>query len=1047
MRPASTSRNPRSNYSSNNPLTNRMESMPVTFPVNTQFICWIGSSESTGSRPATSRSHIRRDSIPGTISTMSQPIFRYKDSNVVMANIPNENNDNLPTENELLFEFDKVFGPKSDTTELYRETIQEGFRSAFFGTPACVLTLGPLKDMRKEILIGKGELKRGVLQMGIEDILKWNLDILETDKITLRFSAVLIYCSRIIDLLRATTEDVNYKKLASDSPKSGSPQKQQELIEIDIRDEFDLKKLLKIIQKEIMRAEPELGATQLEDCSHIIYTVRLYRKNMSGKLESFSQIDLVKLTGSEYANSGSKTSPMRQFAVNSLNSLSSEILLAALCRPKKSSQSSLTSLLNHTLNQYSKILFVTCVDDNINSLEMSLPALKFSSRIRECIFQKQMQKSSIMALSSQRNNKSELLSLEKIPMMASEEPREQNDFINKQTELDLDTKRTNEWLDKKASEINALMGTIKMCLEDQNEETNLLLQKKHAELLEAKKDLARVKEVVNASSAKKGKENGSLGILGTKIERLQASVEKYDKDIAGVITRIESLEKNIVDTKMSEKQKLEEEISILKERNVVLENEIKEKEGIMKEAEDQILQMKTENEKITADFNDELKNKENEHVEAIQKVEAELQNVQDQLKLTEVKLTERLKNEQDEFEKYRNNAQSEIEGQKQEIENLKQQNAENEKKWAMKYESLQADYAKYQQSSLENLKKIKLQLESEQENSEKLRYDLKISKQELTGTKEDLEILRTDLNKKILAERDKNVEYEEKLRNNEQNLIKSNEENEIIKEHLTELKGRIVELETNLEENQKNKETLEKKLAETQADMENLQKDNTKNKDQIKNLQDEIDEKVKQMSTIQKELNETVQAKEQQSVEYQGIIQEKHGAVKNEQEKYEKIVKENEKLKSDNMYLMNKTSQQKEEIEQLKSQVEQSTLVNEKELSEIETKYEAITGEMKRLLSTQNEHVEKEKKYKKLTEEMEQKFKEVVEKCEKMKKQKSKYKNKLENAEKRIKELEFELALEVKTARSQIYAEPRKYDLENIRDKIRSIKSQKNYKP
>ena len=72
-----------------------------------------------------------------------------------------------------------------------------------------------------------------------------------------------------------------------------------------------------------------------------------------------------------------------------------------------------------------------------------------------------------------------------------------------------------------------------------------------------------------------------------------------------------------------------------------------------------------------------------------------------------------------------------------------------------------------------------------------------------------------------------------------------------------------------------------------------------------------------------------------------------------------------------------------------------------------------------------------------------------MEKCEKLKKQKEKYKFRLEEAEKRIKGLEFELALEAKTSTrgsTGLRSEPRGYDLESLRDRIRSIKSHKQYK-
>eukprot|EP01022_Parablepharisma_sp_SALTPOND_P013539 TRINITY_DN18196_c0_g2_i1.p2 TRINITY_DN18196_c0_g2~~TRINITY_DN18196_c0_g2_i1.p2 ORF type:complete len:1026 (-),score=157.92 TRINITY_DN18196_c0_g2_i1:246-3323(-) len=866
--------------------------------------------------------------------------------------------------------------------------------------------------------------------MGIEDIIRWNESIEEDEKLIIHLSASLIYCSRVVDLLRSTKEDTKYSRSIIES---------QDLVEIAIKDEYDVKKLLKIILKEIQRAEPELGASMLEEAAHVVFSVKLYKRRTTG-LENFAQVDLVKLSGSEYAsNSKLADSAVHQFAVSSFNSLSAELLSVGLCRAghKRSQSSALVPLLSRTLSPYSKILLIVCVEEGS---EQSLPALKFVSQIRECIYNKKLKKSARF-----QQNQEEFGNTTGGYKRDIDLP---TDFQN------IDTRRADEWIEKKELEINALMGTIKKCLQDQNEETNLLLQKKHAELLEAKKDLSRVRDIISARTGAKGKENVGLTTIGNKIERLQMSVEKYDRGIADVMDRIDSLERKVSREKAAEKDYLEHEIIDLKNKQILLEAELEDKLLKIHQNEEETLRQKSEFEDKITELVSNSRQKESEYQRDIETLQGKVQSLQDELKIMEVRHRENLKEEQEKLKQ----SQDVLEQEKEMKEKVKRTFETKEQEFSHRMQQLQLESEQAQETFKENLKKLRKQLEEEKDTSEGYYRELRLYKQELENTKEDLERTKSDHNKRLLYERSRSETAEEDLAKTVaeiKGLIKDNNE---LKQIIEEQKGAISTLESTVSTLKLDKAKLENQVTDRVAEIDALKQSTGRHKEHLQVLQDELEDKVKQISAIQREFNETLQAKEQQSVELQGIIEERKGVVKQEQEKYESMKEENEKLKSDNMYLMNKTSQQKEEIEQLKSHVEHGSSTNEKELILIENKYDTINAEMKRLMAGYTEQTEKEKKYKRMIEEMEQKMKEITEKCEKLKQRKGKYKFKLEEAEKRIKELEFELALEMKSSRGKPYVEPRAYvlfdlynryqqDLENIRDKIRSIKSQKQYKP
>ncbi len=1059
-------------------------SAPQPNPSNVQFVCWLGSGSSS-SLPLTDRStsRIRSGRLTQQQKDYGRSIARFGDNFLVARQTGTEETayhglgesrrsapdvETRPRTEEVTFEFDRVCDGKTDLREFYEDSVKSYFRLALFGTSAAILSFGSARDTRRELLVGRGELKKGLLQLGVEEMIRESAEVEGDTQWEICFAASLIYCGKVVDLLRSLWDDSQYTKVAISE--------KADFVEIVVKDEYDLKKLLKVVLKEMQRAEPELGATTpLEDSAHVIHSVKVYRRTPEG-LAAVSQIDVVRLCGSEQAGNG-RSSPgesVKQFATASFNALSNELLTSALCRSgyrRRQSYSPLTQAMSKTLSPYARILFLVCVDDRAESVDQSLPALKFANRIRECICKKlgqagQLERQEPGEKADQPSITSRAEQLRSTVEEEEESAASEVEFSHRPRAVKSDGKsepeleetlrvepppprprtrttargvlsetseRANVWLNRKEGEIDDLMNRIKLCLSEHNEEMNVMLEQKHAELLEAKKDLHRARNVVSldtqrgrvASMVAAEKENVGRK-LGTKLERLQCSLEHNDKGVAAVAERLDSIErlilreaeqKKLIETKDGEIATLTAQIQDQKARQAVVDSELESKTLRMRQMEEEAAREKVDAEARLAQLLADSRAADEEHKAKLSRLEREIMSLQDQTKVQEAKHRERLEQMQEQLVNQQRKAEDDLAGEKAASEaEMQGALAKRDKEFGEKTRQLTGEYEGKLARMHDELMKHKELLDQEKEATEGLHNELQACRQELDSVRAAREQDRSENLHVIAAEKEKVAATETQLARKAEELKSVANENRELNVTVVQCKERAEAMQKEAQQLKDGRVELEKQLALSTTTVENLKKDDGRTQERVRRLQDELEDKVKQMSTIQKEFNETVQAKEQQSVEMQGIIEEKQNYAKGERERYDKMCEESAKLRTDNVYLMNKTSQQKDEIEQLRSQLESRGAGDEKELAMMESKYEALSTEMKRLLSGAAEQTEKERRYKRQLEEMEQKALAATERCEKMQQKRKKCKLRLEEAERRIKELEFELALEVKTA-------------------------------
>lgn len=116
--------------------------------------------------------------------------------------------------------------------------------------------------------------------------------------------------------------------------------------------------------------------------SHTIFLVSLFKIHEEVK-EEISKIQFVELANCEQAAAGKKDKKYR-FLANNFNNLASRLAKHSLGEFTKP-MDHLQNFLNETMGKETKILFVCCVGPGPMTLKDSLPALRFTSKIREII--------------------------------------------------------------------------------------------------------------------------------------------------------------------------------------------------------------------------------------------------------------------------------------------------------------------------------------------------------------------------------------------------------------------------------------------------------------------------------------------------------------------------------------------------------------------------------------------------------------------------------------------------------------------------------------
>ena len=178
---------------------------------------------------------------------------------------------------------------------------------------------------------------------------------------------------------------------------SGSPVKSMRAVKgFRVADLSDASKAIQNARKYMVRIGGELAENNFEGRAHFI--LELVVRNRSGNV--VGTLKFVRMVGSENAGKSVKGSAwskqeekFKKFVTDSFNAVSTNLLLSALKKGEKENKkkfklasSKLTDCLSESFKN-DKIIVVTSVSSIQSEFMHSLPALKFCSRIRDCVTQ------------------------------------------------------------------------------------------------------------------------------------------------------------------------------------------------------------------------------------------------------------------------------------------------------------------------------------------------------------------------------------------------------------------------------------------------------------------------------------------------------------------------------------------------------------------------------------------------------------------------------------------------------------------------------------
>eukprot|EP01022_Parablepharisma_sp_SALTPOND_P028346 TRINITY_DN70832_c0_g1_i1.p1 TRINITY_DN70832_c0_g1~~TRINITY_DN70832_c0_g1_i1.p1 ORF type:complete len:780 (-),score=139.29 TRINITY_DN70832_c0_g1_i1:138-2477(-) len=747
---------------------------------------------------------------------------------------------------------------------------------------------------------------RGLLYRGTEEI----FNSLKTSshfagEFVVYLSASLMHKKRAVDLLEIPLSSAEaYKTIKGP----------ERLSKVALQDAFDLTNVIKRVYKQLSRMGPEWGEGDIEEKAHIVLTIEIMRRESNDieevldeedNLKPYAKVRIIKLCGSEYAGSSTKLSEsQKSFATSSFNALSNQILQSALHTKTKfkgkkdmipKGTEVLLKFLRETVGPENRVLVLTCINPRLNRLEDTLPALKFVSRMRECICQ-EIEKRGIQPFNpdSEHNvvpeRKSKLESLrEEINTICDNRTRRA-----KMSKEDLEY-----WTEQKEREVKALLAKLEdeMSKSPTKEESGLI--EKYEELLLLKNKLGQIrKEQITPPRFS---------------PILRKSLEGKPSPIHEFAHRKSSIEEHYSPEDLLDKSKgsvQSRRFEDILERNITTEEELKGKNEVnekkIRELEEQIGELRNHARASDAYFE----------------------------RMTKLKTGE------------------------EESDTVTKLVVENER--------------------------LKEKLRDMEEDQEYTSDKLNEYKRELQETKNELEKVKSRRRFQE-SERKKTVLELEK---------KQCEEIDALKAQVSSMKKVIEENRGALEKTKKDRERMTREVQELeQAHAKALKRKN----EEMEEMRQALTEKIK---VLQEELGKT-----QDRSQYE---------VSEEAERYRE---ENRRLKEENIELMDKSSNYKEDNDKLRYELAMANKTNEKELAAIEQKCETLFTELQRLRVENAEYKERERVQIRKKDELLEKFKVVEEENRGFREKKKRYKKELAELEKRIKELEFEREMACKAVR------------------------------
>jgi len=294
------------------------------------------------------------------------------------------------------YQFDRVFGPKSQQLDVYRAVVEPLIEQVMMGYNCTVFAYGQTGtgktftmeggEMRNEAGISwdsdptSGIIPRALAQMF--DTLQEQADTLEY---SVRVSFLELYNEEISDLLSAQ-DDVSRLRLYEDATKKGSVIIQG-LEEVQVHSKSEVYSILEKGSQKRKTAETLMNAQSSR--SHTVFTVTVHIKEaslMGEEVLRIGKLNLVDLAGSEnVGRSGAKDARAREAGNINQSLLTLGRVISCLVEraphiPYR--ESKLTRLLQDSLGGRTKTSIIATVSPATINLEETLSTLDYAYRAR-----------------------------------------------------------------------------------------------------------------------------------------------------------------------------------------------------------------------------------------------------------------------------------------------------------------------------------------------------------------------------------------------------------------------------------------------------------------------------------------------------------------------------------------------------------------------------------------------------------------------------------------------------------------------------------------
>eukprot|EP01022_Parablepharisma_sp_SALTPOND_P016052 TRINITY_DN2313_c1_g1_i1.p1 TRINITY_DN2313_c1_g1~~TRINITY_DN2313_c1_g1_i1.p1 ORF type:complete len:1204 (+),score=229.26 TRINITY_DN2313_c1_g1_i1:7428-11039(+) len=281
------------------------------------------------------------------------------------------------------FAFDGAFDECSSQEKFYNQSIRPLAQGLLIGKPATVICFGPGESGKTYTLKGKQGADRGCMIRTVEELFNL-IDLAKEGKspsssnIEITLSMYALYQNKICDLLEHSNTTLKTLDIANE----GSGKVIKNLSAHALKGTYDCQSYFQRAEKTRKILAMEEQDPEFHQRSHTVVLLTLYKPSRSEK-KMLSRVQFVELANSEQAVDKAKPKVAKTIAAN-FNSFSVKVLNHALGKDTMD-KDKLGKCIDLSMEVGSKVVFICCVAPGVDKLKHTLPALKFSAKIMECI--------------------------------------------------------------------------------------------------------------------------------------------------------------------------------------------------------------------------------------------------------------------------------------------------------------------------------------------------------------------------------------------------------------------------------------------------------------------------------------------------------------------------------------------------------------------------------------------------------------------------------------------------------------------------------------